>query len=94
MGVLFEKVRKILYEQFYFHYDQIQLETKFEAELGTDSREMLELISAFEKEFDIEMNIDDLTNEYHCSTIITIQDAIQYIEKQKFLEDKFNMEEI
>ena len=44
------------------------------------------------KEFDIEINMDDLTNEYHCCNIITIQDAIEYIERQKFLEDKFNME--
>ena len=41
MEITFVEVRKILHEQFSFHYDQIQPETKFELELGTDSREML-----------------------------------------------------
>lgn len=44
-------------------------------ELGTDSREFFELLSDFENAFDIEINLDNIFE------IVTIQDAVNYIEK-------------
>jgi acyl carrier protein len=76
MGLLFQRVREILHRQFSFHYDQIQPETKFELELGTDSREMLELIYVFESEFNINIDLDDIVD------IITVQDSVDYIKKK------------
>ena len=73
MEITFVEVRKILHEQFSFHYDQIQPETKFELELGTDSREMLELINVFESQFEIEIDFDDIID------IVTVQDAVNYL---------------
>jgi len=77
MEITFVEVRKILHEQFSFHYDQIQPETKFELELGTDSREMLELINVFESQFEIEIDFDDIID------IVTVQDVVNYIKNKK-----------
>ena len=82
MSVVFEKIRTLLHEEYSFHYDQIQLETDFEKELGTDSREMLELINDFEKIFNIEINFDDIDDFLYSGQTIKIQDAVKYIEKK------------
>lgn len=76
MSIVFSKIKQILHESYSIQLDQIQLETKFELELGTDSREFFELLSDFENAFDIEINLDDVVE------IITIQDAVTYIEKR------------
>ena len=60
---------------------EIQPETKFELELGADSRDLLELMAAFEITFDIEIEYEDVVD------IITVQDAIDYIEKKKIARD-------
>ena len=73
---IFEKVKFILNQYYSFHYDQIELKTKFYHELGTDSREMLELINDFENEFDIQIEFEAVEE------IVTIEDAVRYIEKQ------------
>ena len=52
---VFEQIRLILNKQFRFSLDQIQPETEFERELGTDSREFFELIDEFEIAFNIEI---------------------------------------
>ena len=76
MNLIFNKVREILHESYSINYDQIELETKFELELGMDSREFFELIVDFENVFKINIFLDDL-NE-----IITIEDAVNYLEKK------------
>ena len=76
MNLIFNKVREILHQSYSINYDQIELETKFELELGMDSREFFELIVDFENVFKIDIFLDDL-NE-----IITIEDAVNYIEKK------------
>ena len=82
MNLIFNKVRDILHHSYSIKYDQIELETKFELELGMDSREFFEIIIDFEKAFNIDIFLDDL-NE-----ILTIEDAVNYIEKK--IEDKAN----
>lgn len=76
MSLIFNKVREILHHKYSIKYDQIELETNFELELGMDSREFFELIVDFEEAFNIELFLDDL-NE-----IIKIEDAVNYIEKK------------
>ena len=76
MGIVFSKIKQILHESYSIQLDQIQLETNFELELGTDSREFFELLSDFEHAFDIEINFDNGVE------IVTIQDAVTYIEKR------------
>lgn len=76
MNLIFNKVREILHYSYSIHYAQIELETKFELELGMDSREFFELIVDFEKEFNIDIFLDDVDE------ILTIEDAVNYIEKK------------
>jgi acyl carrier protein len=90
MILIFDKIRKLLHEKYSFHYHQIQLDTDFEKELGTDSREMLELINDLETMFDIEVNFDDIDDFIFSGKTIKIQDVIIYIEKKIAGQKKFN----
>lgn len=82
MTLVYNKVREILHYSYSINYEEIELKTKFELELGMDSREFFEIIVDFEKAFNIDIFLDDL-NE-----ILTIEDAVNYIEKK--IEDKAN----
>lgn len=82
MTLIYNKVREILHYSYSINYEEIELKTKFELELGMDSREFFEIIIDFEKAFNIDIFLDDL-NE-----ILTIEDAVNYIEKK--IEDKAN----
>jgi acyl carrier protein len=73
---IFEKVKFILNQYYSFHSDQIELQTKFYEELGTDSREMLELINDLEDEFNIQIEFEAVEE------MVTIEDAVRYIEKR------------
>ena len=83
MYVTFEKIRKILYNKFSFHYDQIQLKTELELELGMDSREMVELLSELEKTFKINISFDDVDRLIEEKEVLTIQNIVDYIEKRQ-----------
>ena len=80
MYITFEKIRYILYNKFSFHYDQIQLETKLELELGIDSREMLEFFSELEKIFKIDISLDEIDSLIENNTFLTIRDIVWYLE--------------
>jgi len=82
MTCIFEKIRKLLYEEYSFQYDQIQLETDFEKEFGTDSREMLELINDLETLFNIEINLDEIDDFIFSGKTIKVQDVVDYIGKK------------
>jgi acyl carrier protein len=85
MDKIFNEIRTILHEKFSFHYDQIQPETRFELELGSDSREMLELLSEFEEAFGIEISQDDIDKIIKEGKGLTIQDVLDYIKEKKSL---------
>ena len=84
MSDTFNQVRKLLNEEFSFHYDQIQLETKLELELGMDSRELFELIDKLELLFKILIDLDDIDKMMENHIVITIQDLVNYINKKKY----------
>ena len=92
MTVVFNKISKLLYEKYSFQSDQIQIDTDFEKELGTDSREMLELINDFETIFDIEVNLDDIDNFIFSGKSIKIQDVINYIEEKIANRKKYELD--
>ncbi|MFR1052689.1 MAG: acyl carrier protein [Lachnospirales bacterium] len=70
---MFEKVAKLLAEQFGLEADEITEETSFE-DLGADSVDIVELSMALEEEFDIEeMGEEDL------NTILTVGDLVNYL---------------
>ena len=83
MTLIFKKIRKLLHEKYSFQYDQIQLDTDFEKELGTDSREMMELINDFETLFNIEISLDEIDNFIFSGKTIKVQDVVDYIGKKK-----------
>jgi acyl carrier protein len=82
MSLVLQRVQEILSYQFSLNETEIQPETKFEIELGADSRDLLEIMAAFEVTFDIEIAYEDV------SDIITVQDAINYIENKKRARDE------
>lgn len=83
MTFIFNQIRKLLHENYSFQYDQIQLETDFETELGTDSREMLELINDLETLFDIKISLDDIDDFIFSGKTIKVQDVVDYIGKKR-----------
>jgi acyl carrier protein len=86
MNYIFDKLRVVLTEQFSFHYDQLQLETKFELELGMDSRELLELFRYMEVLFEIKVNFDNVDSLIEEGKFTTIQDIVTYIEKEQLFK--------
>lgn len=85
MSNTFNQVRKLLNEEFSFHYDQIQLETKLELELGMDSREMFELMDKVELLFKIIIDLDDIDKMMEEHIVLTIQDLVNYINQKQQL---------
>jgi len=83
MSTTFDKIRLILYNQFGFHYDQIQSSTKLELELGMDSREMFELLGQLELSFKITINFDEIDLLIEEKNSIIIQDIVDYVDKKQ-----------
>ena len=73
----FDKVRDIVVEQLGVEADEVALESTFIDDLGADSLDIVELIMAFEEEFNIE--IPDEAAE----KIKSVQDVVSYIDQNK-----------
>ena len=73
----FEKVRDIVVEQLGVEADEVSIDSTFIDDLGADSLDIVELIMAFEEEFNIE--IPDEAAE----KIKTVQDVVTYIDQHK-----------
>lgn len=74
---ILEKVKSIIVDQLDVSEDQITLEAKFIEDLGADSLDTVELIMAFEEEFDI--SIEDEQAE----KLTTVGDVVRYIEESQ-----------
>jgi len=68
-----ERVKEIICEQLGVEEDDIDPGKKFIEDLGADSLDTVELVLAFEEEFDLEISYED------AEKIVTVGDAIQYI---------------
>ena len=75
----FDKVRDIVVEQLGVEADEVALESTFIDDLGADSLDIVELIMAFEEEFNIE--IPDEAAE----KIKSVQDVVTYIDQNKYV---------
>jgi len=73
---IFERVKKIVADQLSVGFDTITPQSVFMEDLGADSLDTVELVMALEEEFEIE--IPDEAAE----KIVSVQDAIDYIDKQ------------
>jgi len=71
----FEKIRDIIAEQMGISKDSITEETKFEQDLNADSLDIFQIVSELEDVFGMEFESDDASN------IVTVGDAVKYIEK-------------
>ena len=72
-----DKVKDIVTEQLGVERDEVTIESSLIDDLGADSLDIVELIMAFEEEFNIE--IPDEAAE----KIKTVQDVVNYIDEQK-----------
>lgn len=72
-GEVFDRIKQIIADQLGVDEDEIVPEASFIDDLGADSLDIVELIMAFEEEFDIEIPDED------AEKIKTVQDTLDYI---------------
>jgi acyl carrier protein len=70
-----ERVKKIIVEQLGVNADEVTAESAFVEDLGADSLDTVELVMAFEEEFDLEIPDED------AEKIATVGDAVKYIDE-------------
>lgn len=68
-----ERVKEIICEQLGVEESEVTPNAKFIEDLGADSLDTVELVMAFEEEFNLEIPDED------AEKITTVGDAIQYI---------------
>ncbi|GBG54920.1 acyl carrier protein [bacterium BFN5] len=73
----FEKVKEIVVEQLGVDEADVAIDSTFIDDLGADSLDIVELIMAFEEEFNIEIP-DEIAEK-----IKTVKDAVTYIDQEK-----------
>ena len=71
-----EKVKEIIVDQLGVDEKQVNSEASFIDDLGADSLDTVELVMAFEEEFEIEIPDED------AEKIATVQNAVDYIKGQ------------
>lgn len=76
MPTIEERVKGIIIDQLDVSEDQVIPGASFIEDLGADSLDTVELVMAFEEEFDIEIPDED------AEKIVKVKDAVEYIEKQ------------
>ena len=77
MSDIQDQVIKIVVDHLGIEQSKVNLESKFIDDLGADSLDTVELVMAFEEKFNIEIPDDA------AETIVTVQNAIDYINNNK-----------
>ena len=77
MSDIAERVKKIVVEHLGVESDKVTEDASFIDDLGADSLDIVELVMAFEEEFNVEIP-DDAAEK-----ITTVKDAIDYIRNVK-----------
>lgn len=72
---MLEQIVDIIKEQLNIDDIEIDEDTSFKDDLGVDSLDLLELVMAFEQEYNIELNPEDLED------IKTVGDVMEYISR-------------
>ena len=73
----FDKVKAIVVEQLGVDEAEVTIDSTFIDDLGADSLDIVELIMAFEEEFNVEIP-DDVAE-----IIKTVKDTVEYIDSAK-----------
>ena len=71
-----EKVKDIIVEELGVEREKLTSEASFMEDLGADSLDTVELVMAFEKEFDIDIPDED------AEKLRTVGDAMNYLHEQ------------
>ena len=77
MSDISSRVKAIIVDKLGVDGNEVVTEASFTNDLGADSLDTVQLIMEFEKEFDIQIPDDQAEN------IITVGQAIEFIEKSK-----------
>ena len=73
---IFEKIQEIVADLLDIDPDTITPEAKFQADLGADSLDLVELIMEFEESFGGEISDED------AQKITTVGEAVKYVEER------------
>lgn len=73
--MVFEKVRRIICDQLDVEEDSVTMNSVLTDDLSADSLDLVELVMAFEDEFDLDIPDEDVEN------VKTVGDIVKYIEK-------------
>ena len=73
---LLDDVKEVVIEQLDCDPAEVKEDSKFIEDLGADSLDVVELVMAFEEEFDIEIPDDSAEH------ILTVGDAVNYIQEK------------
>ena len=73
----FDKVKAIVVEQLGVDEAEVTIDSTFIDDLGADSLDIVELLMAFEEEFNVEIP-DDVAEK-----IKTVKDTVEYIDSAK-----------
>ena len=74
---LLDDVKEVVIEQLDCDPAEVKEDSRFIEDLGADSLDVVELVMALEEKFDIEIPDED------AEKILTVADAINYIENNK-----------
>ena len=77
------RVKDIIVDQLGVNADQVTTEAKFVEDLGADSLDTVEILMAFEEEFDIEVNDEDAEK---CRTVGDILALLEKIRPSNVLD--------
>ena len=74
---IFERVKKVTVEELDVKPEEVTMEASFTDDLGADSLDVVELVMAFEDEFEIDIPDEEV------GEIKTVGKAVNYISKKK-----------
>ncbi|MFQ3670328.1 MAG: acyl carrier protein [Verrucomicrobiia bacterium] len=72
-----ERVKQIIVDNLSVNAEQVTPEAKFIEDLGADSLDVVELVMAFEEQFDVEVPDED------AEKLLTVGDVVKYIEDKE-----------
>ena len=76
MANVLERVKKIVVEQLGVEEEQVTETASFQEDLGADSLDNVEMVMAFETEFNLEIPGED------AEKLTKVKDAVDYIQKR------------
>jgi acyl carrier protein len=76
MAVSPDKIKEIIAQQLAVNIEQVTDEARFKEDLNADSLDLVEMIMAFEEEFNVEIPDED------AEKITTVGDALKYVQEK------------